>query len=222
MYCFKLVGGICVGVRNARLASGHFDKFLVFFFELFIHFRSIAAAVKYAERGFTDERRITDIHRIERRVHIGVGVVFRGGGAFLYLVIIIIVVSGENAYSHTSDNAGVAVVVGISVVVVACGGRIHRNSKVLVFKESRARQVGVRKRSEERAEIIRTVPDSSEVILHVLIEQSAFCRAHRPVLTVVSEIGYRLKGDFVFAFDDIVILQPRHKVAEIFQEVFFT
>ena len=204
---FKLGGGVSIGVRNSRLTSGHFDELLVFLSELFIHFRSIAAAVKYAERGFTDERRISDIHCVERRIHIRVGVVFRGGGAFLYLVIIIIVVSGENAYSHTSDNAGVAVVVGISIVVVACGGRIHRNSKVLVFKESRARQVRVRKRSEKRAEIIRTVPDSSEVILHVLIEQSAFCRAHRPVLTVVAEIGYWLKGDFVFAFGYVLVSQ---------------
>ena len=51
--------------------------------------------------------------------------VFCHGCAFLDLVIVIIVVSGEDAYSHTSDNAGIAVVVGISIVVVACGGRIH-------------------------------------------------------------------------------------------------
>ena len=131
--------------------------------------------------------------------------VFRGGGAFLYLVIIIIVVSGENAYSHTSDNAGVAVVVGISIVVVACGGRIHRNSKVLVFKESRARQVRVRKRSEKRTEIIRTVPCGRKIILHVLVQQTAFRCTHRPVLTVVSEVGYWLKGNFVFAFGYILI-----------------
>ena len=109
MYCFKLGGGVSIGVRNAGLTSSHFDKFLVFLFELLIHFRSITAVVKYAERGFADERRITDIHSIERRVNIGVGVIFRGGGAFPDLVII--AVSGENAYSHTSDNAGVAVVV---------------------------------------------------------------------------------------------------------------
>ena len=79
----------------------------------------------------------------------------------------------------------------------------------------------MRKRSEKRTEIIRAVPDSSEVILHVLIEQSAFCRAHRPVLTVVSEVGYRLKGELVFSFDDIFVFHSGHEVAEVFQKVFF-
>ena len=111
----------------------------------------------------------------------------------------------QYADTHAADNAGVAVVVGISIVVVACGGRIHRNSKVLVFKESRARQVRVRKRSEKRTEIIRTVPCGRKIILHVLVQQTAFRCTHRPVLTVVSEVGYWLKGNFVFAFGYILI-----------------
>ena len=129
--------------------------------------------------------------------------VFRGGGAFLHLVII--AVSGEDTYSHTADNAGVAVVVGISIVVIAGGGRVYRNSEVLVLEESRPRQIRVRQRTKQGAEIIRGIPGSSEVILHVLVEQSTLRSGHCPVLPVIPEVSNRLKGNFVFAFGDVLV-----------------
>ena len=79
----------------------------------------------------------------------------------------------------------------------------------------------MRKRSEKRTEIIRTVSCGRKIILHVFVQQTAFCRAHRPVLTVVSEVGYRLKGELVFSFDDIFVFHSGHEVAEVFQKVFF-
>ena len=62
-------------------------------------------------------------------------------------------------------------------------------------------------RSEQGAEIICAVPACGEIVLHVLVEQTAFGCAHRPVLSVVAEICNRLKGNFVFALGNVRILQ---------------
>ena len=63
----------------------------------------------------------------------------------------------------------------------------------------------MRQRSEQGAEIICAVPACSEIVLHVLVEQTAFGRAHRPVLTIVSEICNRFKGNFVFTLGDVFV-----------------
>ena len=79
----------------------------------------------------------------------------------------------------------------------------------------------MRQRSEKRTEIIRAVSYGRKIILHILVQQTAFRCTHRPVLTVVSEVGYWLKSELVFPFDYIFIFHSGHKVAEIFQKVFF-
>ena len=72
----------------------------------------------------------------------------------------------------------------------------------------------MRQRSEQGAEIICAVPACGEIVLHVLVEQTAFGRAHRPVLSVVAEICNWLKGNFVFALGDVFVCKTTaYKIA---------